>query len=148
MSIHRSDNEEQIIQISFTHVAAFETASFVATFAGDIVVVDDGPRTHYWSWYSSAAAAGRENFAATAVDSTAEAADAADVGEAADVVDKSDHYYHCYSDPLYLHVAAAIVAAAASFVVFDVAEAVVAVVWTWPWDLSYCWPDQPIAAQP
>lgn len=82
------------------------------------------------------------------MDSTAEAVDAADVGEAAGVVDNSDHYYHCYSDPLYRHVAPSIVAAGASFVVFDVAEAVVAVEWTWPWDLSYCWSDPPIAAQP
>jgi len=146
VSIHRSDDEEQI-RINFTHVAAFETASFDATFVDDVAAVVDAPRTHYWSWHPSAAAAGCENFAATAVDSTAEAVDAADVGEAAGVVDNSDHYYHCYSDPLYLHVAASIVVAAASFVVFDVAEAVVAVEWTWPWDLSYCWPDQPIAAQ-
>ena len=66
------------------------------------------------------------------MDSTAEAVDAADVGEAAGVVDNSDHLYHCYSDRLYRHVAASIVAAAASFVVFGVAEAVVAVEWIWP----------------
>ncbi len=45
MSIYRSDNEEQI-KINFTHVAAFETASFAATFVDDVAAVVDGPRTH------------------------------------------------------------------------------------------------------
>ena len=57
MSIHRSDNEEQI-RINFTHVAAFETASFDATFVDEVADVADGPRTHYLSWHPSAAAAG------------------------------------------------------------------------------------------